>query len=108
MAEIRHVFVCLQRKPPGMPSCGAAGSEVVFQKFQEELMMKNLFDKMILTPTGCMGPCMFGPTVVVYPDAVWYGNVKPEDVPEIVEKHLIEGQPVERLRITHPLEQMAL
>ncbi|NPA16300.1 (2Fe-2S) ferredoxin domain-containing protein [Persephonella sp.] len=96
-AEFKHVFVCLQRKPPGMPSCGDKGSDQIFQKFQEELMMKNLFDKMAVTPTGCLGPCMMGPTVVVYPDAVWYGNVKPEDVPEIIEKHIIGGEPVERL-----------
>jgi (2Fe-2S) ferredoxin len=37
--------------------------------------------------------------VVVYPDAVWYGNVTPDDVEEIVERHLIAGEPVERLRL---------
>ncbi len=91
-----------------MPSCGAKGSDQVAMKFQEELMKRGLDTKVLLSVTGCLGACELGPVVVVYPDGVWYGNVKPEDVPEIVEKHLIEGQPVERLRITHPLEQMAL
>ncbi len=91
-----------------MPSCGAKGSDQVAMKFQEELMKRGLDSKVLLSVTGCLGACELGPVVVVYPDGVWYGNVKPEDVPEIVEKHLIEGQPVERLRITHPLEQMVL
>jgi (2Fe-2S) ferredoxin len=99
----------MARKPnPMMPSCGAKGSDQVAMKFQEELMKRGLDSKVLLSVTGCLGACELGTVVVVYPDGVWYGNVKPEDVPEIVEKHLIEGQPVERLRITHPLEQMAL
>ncbi len=98
MSEFRHVFVCLQKKPPGMPSCGAQGSEQIFMKFQEALMSKpELMTKVAVTPTGCLGPCMFGPTVVVYPDAVWYGKVTPDDVQEIIEKHILGGEPVERL-----------
>jgi (2Fe-2S) ferredoxin len=98
MADFRHVFVCLQKKPPGMPSCGSQGSEQIFMKFQEAVMSNpDLMTKMAVTPTGCLGPCMFGPTVVVYPDAVWYGKVTPDDVQEIIEKHIIGGEPVERL-----------
>ncbi len=98
MADFRHVFVCLQKKPPGMPSCGSQGSEQIFMKFQEAMMSNpDLMTKMAVTPTGCLGPCMFGPTVVVYPDAVWYGKVTPDDVQEIIEKHIIGGEPVERL-----------
>jgi (2Fe-2S) ferredoxin len=100
MSEFRHVFVCMQRKPPGMPSCGDKGSDQIFMKFQEALMTKGLFNKMAVTATGCLGPCMFGPNVVVYPDAIWYGNVTPADVEEIVQKHIIEGQPVERLIVS--------
>ncbi|HEX8926066.1 MAG TPA: ferredoxin, partial [Terriglobales bacterium] len=48
---------------------------------------------------GCLDQCEHGPVVVVYPEAVWYGNVHPQDVEEIVEQHIIEGRPVERLRI---------
>jgi (2Fe-2S) ferredoxin len=47
----------------------------------------------------CLDQCEHGPTVVVYPEAVWYGNVKPEDAEEIVAEHLVGGRPVERLRI---------
>ncbi|MHB1022232.1 MAG: (2Fe-2S) ferredoxin domain-containing protein [Acidobacteriaceae bacterium] len=48
---------------------------------------------------GCLDQCEHGPAVVVYPEAVWYGFVTLEDVNEIVRKHLVEGRPVERLRL---------
>jgi (2Fe-2S) ferredoxin len=48
---------------------------------------------------GCLDQCEHGPNVVVYPDAVWYGNVQLEDVDEIVESHIIGGLPVARLLI---------
>jgi (2Fe-2S) ferredoxin len=49
--------------------------------------------------SGCLDQCELGPTVVVYPEAVWYGHVQPEDVDEIIDSHIVNGQPVERLRI---------
>jgi (2Fe-2S) ferredoxin len=55
--------------------------------------------KVRINKSGCLDQCEHGPTVVVYPDAVWYGNVQPEDAEEIVREHLVGGRPVERLRI---------
>ncbi len=52
-----------------------------------------------INKSGCLDQCEHGPTVVVYPEAVWYGNVKPEDAAAIVQEHLVGGQPIERLRI---------
>jgi (2Fe-2S) ferredoxin len=48
---------------------------------------------------GCLDACAHGASIVVYPEAVWYGGVTLQDVPEIVQSHLKEGRPVERLRI---------
>ena len=59
----------------------------------------DLARKVRINKSGCLDQCEHGPTVVVYPEAVWYGNVKPEDAEEIVAEHLIGGRPVERLRI---------
>jgi (2Fe-2S) ferredoxin len=50
-----------------------------------------------VTSSGCLGPCFDGPTIVVYPEGTWYAGVKEEDVAEIVEKHMVGGQVVERL-----------
>jgi (2Fe-2S) ferredoxin len=52
-----------------------------------------------INKSGCLDQCEHGPTVVVYPEAVWYGNVQPEDAAEIVTEHLVGGRPVERLRL---------
>ncbi len=49
--------------------------------------------------SGCLEQCEHGPTIVVYPEQVWYGFVKAEDLDEIVEEHLRRGRPVERLRL---------
>ena len=50
-----------------------------------------------MTSSGCLGICFDGPALVVYPEATWYANVKPSDLKEIVEQHMVGGQPVERL-----------
>ncbi|MFI5290815.1 MAG: (2Fe-2S) ferredoxin domain-containing protein, partial [Polyangia bacterium] len=55
-----------------------------------------------VTEAGCLGPCFDGPTVVVYPEGVWYANVTIADVDEIVREHLVGGRPVERLRYRWP------
>ena len=49
--------------------------------------------------SGCLDQCEHGPTVVVYPEAIWYGFVTLNDVEEIIESHIIGGKPVERLRL---------
>jgi len=49
--------------------------------------------------SGCLDQCELGPTVAVYPEGVFYGGVRPEDLDEIIESHIVKGQPVERLRI---------
>ncbi len=103
MAEFKHVFVCVQDRPPGHPqgSCAQRGGREVFQAFMEKIQTDpQLFMTTFITPTGCMNSCMMGPVVVIYPDGVWYGQVKPEDVDEIVEKHLKSNEPVERLVIS--------
>jgi (2Fe-2S) ferredoxin len=48
---------------------------------------------------GCLDQCEHGPNLVIYPEGVWYGNVQPEDVAEIIESHVLGGKPVQRLRM---------
>jgi (2Fe-2S) ferredoxin len=95
-----HVFVCENRRPDTdeRGSCAARGGEAVRKAFRDELARRGLKGEMRANAAGCLDACSEGPTVVVYPEGVWYGGVRPEDVAEIVEKHLMGGQPVERLR----------
>jgi NADH-quinone oxidoreductase subunit F/NADP-reducing hydrogenase subunit HndC len=55
--------------------------------------------EIVLSDCGSVGFCSIGPAVLVYPDGVWYGQVQPEDVPEIVEEHLEKGNVVQRLAL---------
>jgi (2Fe-2S) ferredoxin len=95
----RHLFVCCNQRPAdGKPSCGARGGERLLERFTEALAARpELWAEVAATPCGCLGPCFDGPTLVVYPDAIFYARVGEGDVAEIVQRHLIEGIPVERL-----------
>jgi (2Fe-2S) ferredoxin len=97
----KHVFICTQNRPQGHPrgSCGAKGCADVMNEFMNEIQARNLFEKIALTNTGCMGPCMFGTSVLVYPEGVMYGNVTKEDVKTIIDEHLLGGKPVEALKV---------
>ncbi len=96
-----HVFVCENRRPDDAPrgSCAPRGGEAVRRAFKDELQRRGLAGTVRANAAGCLDACAHGPVVVVYPEGVWYGRVRPEDVPEIVERHLLGGQPVERLRL---------
>ena len=97
----RHVFICVNQRPPDDPKgcCAAKGGEDVRDAFKRLLYDKGLKGKIRANAAGCLDQCARGVTVVVYPEQVWYGRVRPEDVPEIVEQHLVGGVPVERLRL---------
>jgi len=76
----------------------------VLSRFKELVAKLGLKGQVRANAAGCMDACAFGITVVVYPEGVWYGRVKLEDVDEIVQSHLVEGRPVERLRLTGHFE----
>ena len=96
-----HVFVCENQRGPDDPRgcCAARGGVEVRQAFKAELERRGLKGEIRANSSGCLDACAHGPTVGVYPEGVWYGGVTAADVPEIVERHLVRGEPVERLRI---------
>lgn len=96
-----HVFVCHNVRPEGAPrpSCTSDGKSEVFTQLQQATKAAGITDRVRINKSLCLDQCEHGPTVVIYPDAVWYGGVTAEDAAEIVEQHLVNGQPVERLRI---------
>lgn len=97
----RHVFVCTNQRPAGAPrpSCTADGTSALHTRLQQLVKEAGLPPRVRINKSGCLDQCEHGPTVVVYPEAVWYGGVQPEDAEEIVREHLLAGRPVERLRI---------
>ena len=100
-----HILVCTNSRPPGHPrgSCGENGSNAIFEKLAMAVEQKGLFGKCTVTNTGCIGPCGAGPIVIVYPDAVWYQKVQPEDVDEILDQHVGQGTKIDRLEIPDEL-----
>lgn len=96
----KHVFICTSSRMTGVAKgfCHTKGALEIIQKFSEKLEEEDITDVMI-SNTGCFGICEKGPIVVVYPDNVWYGTVTADDVDEIVEKHIMNGEIVERLAI---------
>ena len=97
----RHVFVCTNVREPGSarPSCTHDGKGVLHGIFKDKMKDAGLKSTVRANKAGCLDQCEHGPTVVVYPEAVWYGHVTPADVDEIVTEHLVHGRPVERLML---------
>jgi len=97
----RHVFVCTNRREPDNPKgcCAAKGAEEVRDLLKASVARLGMKGRVRINAAGCLDQCALGTTIVVYPEAVWYGRVTAADVDEIVQSHLVEGKPVERLRI---------
>ena len=97
----KHVFVCTNVRETGHPRgcCSGKDSEAVREAFKEAVKQLGLKRRVRINAAGCLDHCEHGPTVVVYPEGVWYGFVTPADAPEIVERHLEGGVPVKRLVI---------
>ena len=79
--------------------CVSAGSLKVKEKMVEQLAKHGLTNEINIIETGCMGPCDYGPVMMVYPEGVFYKKVTPEDVTELVEEHFVKGRPLHRLMI---------
>lgn len=92
----KHLMIC------GATGCLSSGSQQVEKALLEELERFGLKDKYRLIMGGCPGFCEVGPIIVVYPDEVFYCRLKPKDMAELVEKHLIGGEIVERLLYKGP------
>ena len=97
----KHVLVCVQNRPLGHPSgsCQAKSSASVYEAFVDEFNKRSIWAQFRLTHTGCLGPCAYGPSVVVYPEGTAYGHVTVADVRAIIENHLLADQPVARLTV---------
>ncbi|HPV49390.1 MAG TPA: NADH-quinone oxidoreductase subunit NuoF, partial [Smithellaceae bacterium] len=91
-----HLLLC------GGTGCHASGSPGVKSALLEEIVKRKLADEVKVVETGCNGFCALGPIMVVYPEGVIYMNLKPEDMPELVEEHLVKGRVVEKLLYREP------
>ena len=94
---VRHVLICTG------PRCGGErGSARIRQEIRREFVRQGIPATVKDTECLCFGLCTYGPNVIIYPDAVVYSGVTPKDVAEIVRRHLVGGQVVDRLLYRGP------
>ena len=86
-----HVLIC------GGTGCTSSGSVTLRDKLAEELKAKGLDEEIKIVMTGCFGLCALGPIMIVYPEGTFYSRVTVDDIPEIVDEHLMKGRIVDRL-----------
>ena len=97
-----HVLVC------GGTGCTSSHSNEIIEALESELKAKGLENEIKVIKTGCFGLCALGPIMIVYPEGCFYSEVKVEDVPEIVEEHLLKGRMVKRLIYDETITQDAI
>jgi (2Fe-2S) ferredoxin len=95
----RHVFFCLNQRGSGEACCATHQAQEAFDRCKSQVKAAGLSGpgKVRVNKAGCLDRCAAGPVLVVYPEAVWYSYVDADDIDEIVESHLKNGQVVERL-----------
>ncbi|TZF81861.1 (2Fe-2S) ferredoxin domain-containing protein [Pedobacter sp. BS3] len=97
----KHVFICTNQRPAGgRVCCGEAHGMELVAAFKKQVKARGLQSEIRAQRAGCMETCELGPSVVVYPEGVFYGHVQLSDVDEIVTEHLQNNRVVERLRLT--------
>ena len=97
----KHIFVCENKRGVGHPKgcCSEKGSLEIRELFKKRLKKLGLNTKVRANSSGCLDACEFGPTIVIYPEHIWDGRVRLEDVEEIIQRHIINNSTVERLQI---------
>jgi len=95
----RHIFMCINQRPKGDPrGCCADNGSVRLQEFmKKEVDRLGLKGIVRANKAGCLDHCEYGPSIVIYPEGVWYWAGTEADVTEIMEKHIVGGQIVVRL-----------
>jgi (2Fe-2S) ferredoxin len=96
-----HVFFCTNQRGPGEQACESSGASALRDYAKQRV--KELGDKVPgnvrINAAGCLGRCDQGPVIVVYPEGTWYTYIDKEDIDEIIDRHLMKGEVVERLKI---------
>lgn len=96
-----HVFICENTRVEGHPrgSCDPTGRQELRSAFKAEIKNARLNGLIRMNHSGCLDQCEHGPTVVIYPQGIWYGHVQKSDVSRIVQETIVDGKLVEDLLI---------
>jgi (2Fe-2S) ferredoxin len=96
-----HLFFCLNQRDGGEACCAQHDAQAAFDHCKARIKSLGLNGPggVRVNKAGCLDRCAGGPVAVVYPDETWYTYVDRADLDEIVQSHLVEGRPVDRLRL---------
>ena len=96
----RHVFCCVNQRPAGHPRGCCKDKDAVRLRNYLKARAKELgLNDLRINQSGCLDRCELGPTMVIYPEGVWYSCKSAEDVDEVLRVHLVEGGRVARLML---------
>ena len=100
-----HVFCCTNERPPGHPrGCCKEKGSIRLRNYMKARAKELGLDDVRINVAGCLDRCELGPTMVIYPDGVWYSCRTPEDVEEVLQVHVLGGGRVARLML-HPEDE---
>lgn len=96
-----HVFLCTNQRDESRQACNDAGAKDLLGHMKKRIKELGLSEKgkIRINNAGCLNRCGEGPVMVVYPEEVWYTYIDQEDIDEIIDEHLLNDRPVERLKI---------
>lgn len=92
-----HVFCCVNRRAEGNPTGCCASKDAERLRNYMKNKAKEVGGKIRINNSGCLDRCEHGPVMVIYPQGIWYKYKNKDDIDEIIESHLKNGEPVERL-----------
>lgn len=96
----KHVFICTNQRAEGQrKSCGEECGMNLVREFKKQLKERQIDFPVRAQRSGCLDACEHGPSMVVYPEGVFYGGVKESDIGQIIDEHILNDHPVERLVI---------
>jgi len=99
-----HIFICTNVRSAEDPKgcCAQKGSAEIRDYFKEEVKRRGLKGTVRANQAGCLDACAYGPSVVIYPEGVWYSVATTRDAQEILDRHIGRGEVVDRLLIPFP------
>jgi (2Fe-2S) ferredoxin len=95
----KHLFICTNEKETGKKCCGQNQGMELVKLFKSLIAERGLTGEVRAQRTGCLDVCADGPAMVLYPEGVFYGRVRPEDVSQLFENLIINDELVERLKL---------
>jgi len=95
------MFFCTNQRDDGRPCCQDHGAREMrdYAKARVKGLGLSGVNGVRVNIAGCMDRCSAGPIIAIYPEGIWYTYETQRDIDEIIDRHLVHGEPVERLRL---------